>query len=191
MLLNATVIYCVANVAGYLNGDPDYLNFSMVVDDILWIEQSLKIECWNSISNKERPCRGLQNSYSYFEIVCFNRPNAAQMYEKTRFERITTTFKVTEGHLIWAMNDDCPEDKREDTRSVLCSVAYDSCAQWYTYMSSVLEVECWFTFRYSFLRAISIVVFHCSITFYGTDRPIMCCCAVKKFFPQHNIFLSL
>ena len=35
MLLNATVIYCVANIAGYLNGDPDYLNFSLVVDDIL------------------------------------------------------------------------------------------------------------------------------------------------------------
>lgn len=85
-----------------MNGDPDYLNFSLVVDDILGIEQSLKIECWNSISNnKERHCRELQNGYLCFEIVCFN--NAAQMYEKMRCKRITigeTALKVTQGNLI-------------------------------------------------------------------------------------------
>jgi len=31
MLLNTTVIYGLVNVAGYLNGDPDCLNFRLVV----------------------------------------------------------------------------------------------------------------------------------------------------------------
>jgi len=43
MLLNTTVIYCLANVAGYSNGDPHCSNFALVVDDIVGIQQSIEI----------------------------------------------------------------------------------------------------------------------------------------------------
>jgi len=42
MLLNAAVIYCLATVAGCSNGDQDCSKFTLTVEDILGIEQSLK-----------------------------------------------------------------------------------------------------------------------------------------------------
>jgi len=44
MLLNTTVIYCLANGAGFSNGRPDCSNLILIVHDILGIEQSSRLD---------------------------------------------------------------------------------------------------------------------------------------------------
>jgi len=54
MMLNTTVIHCLANIAGYSNGDLDCSNFTLVVDYILGLSIPRDCILEQFISNLDR-----------------------------------------------------------------------------------------------------------------------------------------
>jgi len=55
-------------------------------------------------------------------------------------------------------NDDCPQDKTEDYRSVLCCIVYDRWSQCYAYIWAVIKDGCWFRFMFRFPLDLSLVL---------------------------------